>query len=84
MSKSLSCINSYRLTEFICVSGMLESCVAPILILIISMFYRKDEQVGPPPASLYQSGTEDDAGIKNIVVLLDGKPVHQNIHIATC
>jgi len=24
--------------------GMLESCVAPILILIISMFYRKDEQ----------------------------------------
>lgn len=25
--------------------GMLESCVAPILILIISMFYKKDEQV---------------------------------------
>lgn len=24
---------------------MCESCVAPILILIISMFYRKDEQV---------------------------------------
>lgn len=24
--------------------GMLESCVAPILILIISMFYKKDEQ----------------------------------------
>ncbi|KAI0637784.1 MFS general substrate transporter [Trametes polyzona] len=24
--------------------GMLESCVAPILILIVSMFYRKDEQ----------------------------------------
>lgn len=27
--------------------GMCESCVAPILILIISMFYRKDEQVRP-------------------------------------
>ena len=27
------------------VSGMCESCVAPILILIISMFYKKDEQV---------------------------------------
>lgn len=26
--------------------GMCESCVAPILILIISMFYKKDEQVG--------------------------------------
>ena len=26
--------------------GMLESCVAPILILIISMFYKKNEQVG--------------------------------------
>lgn len=26
--------------------GMLESCVAPILILIISMFYTKSEQVG--------------------------------------
>ena len=25
--------------------GMLESCVAPILVLIISMFYRKEEQV---------------------------------------
>ncbi len=25
--------------------GMLESCVAPILILIISMFYKKNEQV---------------------------------------
>lgn len=25
--------------------GMCESCVAPILILIISMFYKKDEQV---------------------------------------
>lgn len=25
--------------------GMLESCVAPILILIISMFYTKNEQV---------------------------------------
>ncbi|KAI0352703.1 MFS general substrate transporter [Trametes cingulata] len=24
--------------------GMLESCVAPILVLIVSMFYRKDEQ----------------------------------------
>lgn len=24
---------------------MCESCVAPILILIISMFYKKDEQV---------------------------------------
>lgn len=27
--------------------GMLESCVAPVLILIISMFYKKNEQVGP-------------------------------------
>ena len=27
-------------------SGMLESCVAPSLVLIISMFYKKDEQVG--------------------------------------
>lgn len=27
------------------VSGMCESCVAPCLILIISMFYKKDEQV---------------------------------------
>ncbi|KDQ62569.1 hypothetical protein JAAARDRAFT_54493 [Jaapia argillacea MUCL 33604] len=26
--------------------GMCESCVAPILILIISMFYKKDEQAG--------------------------------------
>jgi ACS family allantoate permease-like MFS transporter len=26
------------------VLGMLESCVAPILIIIISMFYKKDEQ----------------------------------------
>lgn len=25
--------------------GMCESCVAPILILIITMFYKKDEQV---------------------------------------
>lgn len=25
---------------------MCESCVAPILILIISMFYKKNEQVG--------------------------------------
>ena len=25
--------------------GMLESCVAPILILIVSMFYKKNEQV---------------------------------------
>ncbi|KAF5332071.1 hypothetical protein D9758_016261 [Tetrapyrgos nigripes] len=28
--------------------GMCESCVAPILILIISMFYKKDEQVCTP------------------------------------
>ena len=28
--------------------GMLESCVAPILILIISMFYTKREQVNIP------------------------------------
>lgn len=27
------------------IPGMLESCVAPILILIISMFYKKNEQV---------------------------------------
>lgn len=26
-------------------TGALESCVAPILILLISMFYKKDEQV---------------------------------------
>lgn len=26
--------------------GMCESCVAPILILVISMFYKKNEQVG--------------------------------------
>src|SRR6267154_3214399 len=26
-------------------SGMCESCVAPCLILIVSMFYKKDEQV---------------------------------------
>ena len=25
--------------------GMCESCVAPILIILISMFYKKDEQV---------------------------------------
>jgi ACS family allantoate permease-like MFS transporter len=25
-------------------AGMCESCVAPLLILLISMFYRKDEQ----------------------------------------
>lgn len=29
------------------VIGMCESCVAPILILIITMFYKKDEQVSP-------------------------------------
>lgn len=28
--------------------GMCECCVAPILILIISMFYKKDEQVNSP------------------------------------
>lgn len=27
------------------ISGMCESCVAPLLILLISMFYKKDEQV---------------------------------------
>ena len=26
--------------------GMCECCVAPILVLIVSMFYKKDEQVG--------------------------------------
>lgn len=30
--------------KFILSAGMLESCVAPILILIVSMFYKKDEQ----------------------------------------
>ena len=32
--------------------GMLESCVAPILILIVSMFYKKDEQVRPTISQL--------------------------------
>ncbi len=35
--------------------GMCESCVAPILILIITMFYKKDEQVSPFEHVLSQS-----------------------------
>lgn len=35
----------YRRSWWTTPSGMCESCVAPILILIISMFYKKDEQV---------------------------------------
>lgn len=39
-------LNSTRYcSETYVTSGMLESCVAPILILIISMFYTKREQV---------------------------------------
>ena len=33
--------------------GMLESCVAPILILIISMFYTKKEQASRYLPTLY-------------------------------
>lgn len=36
-------------------SGMLESCVAPILILIISMFYKKNEQARSSPHSVQNS-----------------------------
>lgn len=38
--------SAFTLIELISALGMLESCVAPILILIISMFYTKSEQVG--------------------------------------
>lgn len=36
-------------------AGMLESCVAPILILIISMFYKKNEQVRFVPLFTYDN-----------------------------
>ena len=41
-SQLLSC---YKSIDANGPKGMLESCVAPILILIISMFYTKNEQV---------------------------------------
>ena len=52
---------------------MLESCVAPILILIISMFYKKNEQVGAP----YRIRHDDMLLItfidsQNLMVLLHG------------
>ena len=34
---------------------MLESCVAPILILIVSMFYKKNEQVCDIPPTMWDS-----------------------------
>lgn len=36
-----------KLADVEALIGMCESCVAPILILIITMFYKKDEQVSP-------------------------------------
>lgn len=54
--------------------GMLESCVAPILILIISMFYKKEEQVCLCSISWLVDVvfTFWHVGKENIVVLCDG------------
>ena len=54
---------------------MFESCVAPILILIISMFYKKDEQVcliGFTQCAERTNRTIVSVGKENIVVLRDG------------
>lgn len=63
-------------------AGMCESCVAPILILIISMFYKKDEQVrlclGQPVTRLIQV-----LGNTHIVVLCDGKLLTTRYHLNT-
>ena len=55
--------------------GMLESCVAPILILIISMFYKKNEQVGTMRLDQSDRERSDDprhVGKPDRVVLHDG------------
>lgn len=50
---------------------MLESCVAPILILIITMFYTKNEQVRSFPVELLSHLTWF-VGSANFVVLSHG------------
>ena len=56
-------------------TGMCESCVAPILIVIISMFYKKDEQVKTSTSSqLMMVLISVDQGHTDILVLCDGTP----------
>jgi hypothetical protein len=52
-------------------TGMCESCVAPILILIISMFYKKNEQVIDSNTSADFSNT-DYIGHTDLMVLCHG------------
>ena len=57
------------------VLGMCESCVAPTLILIISMFYKKDEQVETSTSSqLMMVLISVDQGHTDILVLCYGTP----------
>ena len=58
---------------YIYLSGMCESCVAPILILIISMFYKKDEQVSAASISPPLLFTYLYLGESYIMVLCHGE-----------
>ena len=51
--------------------GMCECCVAPILILLISMFYKKDEQVSTS-ILMKSKGLRSYSGSTGIMVLCYG------------
>lgn len=53
-------------------TGMLESCVGPSLILIISMFYKKNEQVRPVTFLYYSKPLSPSTGYAHILVLFHG------------
>lgn len=71
---TFTALSTFRLTELI--AGMFESCVAPLLILVISMFYKKDEQVGgfPSHRTKWQLHTHTHVlvGFPYLMVLRDG------------
>lgn len=52
--------------------GMCECCVAPILILITSMFYKKDEQVSTIYVDIITC-SQSFIGCTSVLVLRDGR-----------
>lgn len=69
--------------------GMFESCVAPILILIITMFYKHDEQVGDFPYVTHQKATtvvprgDGYRGFTSVTVLLKYSDVREQFKSST-
>ena len=62
---------------------MCESCVAPCLILIISMFYKKDEQVRKTLHADYDGfWLNANKGYTYIMVLRHGSVVHYKTYVA--